>query len=216
MDHSKRFWLPLSRRRRWIVLAATAAVVTLLAAACSGGGHSSTSGQSSSGAVTGTTTWPNGDSAAGAKVYFLNYDPSHPDSGLTDGWSEAHSFDTGLPDPNGRYSVQNVSASGTYSLRGCPCSDLTAYLFVPGTSGASPDNGGQDCWIIMQDSGNYQGVQADPGTVINWRAEGLPCSSTGYPSDNTLQNIQAGLVPNSGDAYSGPWQAAEQRTSGSG
>ena len=86
-------------------------------------------------AVTGTITWPDGHPASNASVYFYNHDPGF--SAI--GWSD------------GQYQVLQLAADGSYSLVGCPCGNLTAYLYVPSTPGADPANGGQDCWIIMKD-----------------------------------------------------------------
>jgi len=162
----------------------------------SGGGGGAGSG---SGSVTGTISWPNGDPAAGASVYFYNYDP-----GFTPvGWSD------------GQYEVQQLPADGSYSLGGCPCQDLTAYVYVPATAGADPQNGGQACWIIMQDENqNFSGRPANPGDVINWQALDLPCSPTWYTSDqSTVQSEYTAVLPY---LNSGTWQAAETRTSASG
>jgi hypothetical protein len=157
----------------------------------SGGGGTNDGG--SSGSVTGTVTWPDGNPAANASVYFYNYDPGFTASG----WSD------------GEYQVQQLPADGSYSLPGCPCQDLTAYLYVPATSG------GQDCWIIMQDdSQTYVGRQANPGDAINWRALDMPCSPTWYTSDQpTVQSEYTTVLPS---LNSGTWQSAEARTSSGG
>jgi hypothetical protein len=170
--------------------------------------QSSSAQQSSTDAVTGTVTWPDGHLAANASVYFNNHDAGFSGSG----WSQGQ---------NGNwYEYQQLPADGSYSLPGCPCADLTAYLYVPGTPGAPAANGGWDCWIIMQDvSGTYSGRQAGPGDVINWQALDLPCSPIFYVSDpSVVQALPTQLDPslNGGDysAYAGTWQAAELRTSG--
>ena len=166
------------------------------------GGSSGTNGGGSnnagggSGSVTGTVTWPDGHPAANASVYFYNYDPGFSATG----WSD------------GEYQVGQVSADGSYSLPGCPCADLTAYLYVPATPGADPANGGQDCWIILQDdSQTYWGRQASPGDDINWRALDMPCSPTWYTSDQTTVQSEYNTVLPS--LNSGSWQSAEARTS---
>jgi hypothetical protein len=158
-----------------------------------------TDGGSSGGAVTGTVTWPDGHAAANASVYFYNYDPGFSASG----WSD------------GEYQVQQLAADGSYSLPGCPCQDLTAYLYVPATPGADPANGGQDCWIIMQDDNQtYSGRQANPGDDINWRALDMACSATWYTSDQpTVQSEYTTVLPS---LNSGSWQSAEARTSSGG
>jgi hypothetical protein len=132
-----------------------------------------------------------------ASVYFYNYSP-----GFTPvGWS------------NGKYQVVNVHSGGAYSLSGCPCQDLTAYLYVPsGVMGSS--NGGQDCWIIMANKGNYSGLPASPGDVINWQALDMPCSSTWYASDQSAVQSEATAVLPS--LNSGSWQTAEQIANGAG
>ena len=155
-----------------------------------GGGGTTDGG---SGTVTGTVTWPDGNPAAGASVYFYNYDP-----GFTpDGWY------------NGEYEVQQLPADGSYSLSGCPCQDLTAFLYVPGTSG------GWDCWIIMQDDNqNYSGRPANPGDVINWQALPLPCSPLSYTADqSTVQSEASTVLP---QLNSGSWPSWEASTSGTG
>lgn len=156
-------------------------------------------GASSSGSVTGTVTWPDGQPAANASVYFYNYDPGFSASG----WSD------------GEYQVQQLPADGSYSLPDCPCQDLTAYLYVPATPGADPANGGQDCWIIMQDDNQtYWGRQASPGDTINWRALDMACSPTWYTSDQpTVQSEYTTVLPS---LNSGSWQSAEARTSSGG
>ena len=146
-----------------------------------------------SGTVTGTVTWHDGNPAANASVYFYNYDP-----GFTAvGWS------------NGEYEVQQLPADGSYSLSGCPCQDLTAYLYIPGTSG------GQDCWIIMQDDNQtYSGRPASPGDTINWQALDLPCSPISYTSDqSTVQSEATTVLP---QLNSGSWQSWEAAVSGTG
>lgn len=177
-----------TRRIRLFVFAASVLAVATLAACGSGGG---TNG--GGGSVTGTVTWPDGHPAANASVYFYNYDPGFNPSG----WSD------------GQYEVQQLPADGSYSLSGCPCQDLTAYLYVPATSG------GQACWIIMQDdNGTYSGRPANPGDDINWQALDLPCSPTWYTSDqSTVQSEASTVLP---QLNSGSWQAAEASTSGSG
>lgn len=202
-----------SRTIRFSLAFAASALAVAALAACSGanagvgggggagggGGTGGGGGGSGSGSVTGTISWPNGDPAAGASVYFYNYDP-----GFTPvGWSD------------GQYEVQQLPADGSYSLGGCPCQDLTAYIYVPATAGADPQNGGQACWIIMQDDNqNFSGRPANPGDVINWQALDLPCSPTWYTSDqSTVQSEYTAVLPY---LNSGTWQAAETRTSGSG
>jgi hypothetical protein len=190
-----------TRTIRYFVLAFAASVLTVgTLAACGssggGGGDGSGGGGSSSsggGLVTGTVTWPDGHPAANASVYFYNYDPGFSASGWYDG----------------KYGVQQLPADGSYSLGGCPCQDLTAYLYIPATSG------GQACWIIMQDDGGtYSGRPASPGDDITWQALGLPCSPTWYTSDPaTVQSERTTVLP---QLNSGSWQAAEARTSGSG
>jgi hypothetical protein len=166
------------------------------ASGTTGGGVSGTTGGSSSsgssGSVTGTVTWPDGQAAANASVYFFNYDPGFSASGWYDG----------------KYGVQQLPADGSYSLTGCPCQDLTAYLYIP----APP--GGQDCWIIMQDdTQTYSGLPASPGDVINWQAKDLPCSPTWYTSDtSTVQSEASTVLP---QLNSGSWQSWEASISGS-
>jgi len=195
---------------RYLTALAGSAVTILALAACSSSAAQTTTSSGPpvssppEGAVTGTVTWPDGNPAANASVYFYNYDPGFTASG----WSD------------GEYEVRPLPADGSYSLGGCPCGDLTAYLYVPSTPGADPANGGQDCWIIMQDdNGTYSGRQAKPGDVINWQALDMPCSPTWYTSDqSTVQSQATALDPrlNGGDysAFAGYWPAAELRTSG--
>ena len=105
---------------------------------------------------------------------------------------------------------QQLPADGSYSLPGCPCADLTAYLFVP-SAVMSPANGGWDCWIIVQDDNKtYSGRQANPGDIINWQGLDLACSPTFYTSDPPTVQSQSTAVS------SGSWQTAEQLTSGGG
>ena len=209
---------------RYLVLAASVlAVMALAACGSSGGGNinsdggggggninsdggggnsNSNSNSGSSGSVTGTITWPDGQPAANASVYFYNYVAGFSASGWSSGGS------------NGQYQVQQLPAGGSYSLTGCPCSDLTAYIYVPAAV-MSPGNGGWDCWIIMQDDNqNYSGREANPGDVINWQALNLPCSRIFYTSDQpTVQSEATTVLPS---LNSGPWQTAEQLTSGGG
>jgi hypothetical protein len=188
-----------TRTIRFVVLVFAVSVLAVgTLAACGAGGSgtnfsSGTNDGGSSGSVTGTVTWPDGNPAANASVYFYNYDPGFTASG----WSD------------GEYQVQQLPADGSYSLPGCPCQDLTAYLYVPATSG------GQDCWIIMQDdSQTYVGRQANPGDAINWRALDMPCSPTWYTSDQpTVQSEYTTVLPS---LNSGTWQSAEARTSSGG
>jgi len=203
-----------TRKNRFRALAFAASVMAVAAlAAChgtngggySGGGNtgngggnttgsvsSGTNSGGSSGSVTGTVTWPDGQPAANASVYFYNYDPGFSANGWYDG----------------KYGVQQLPADGSYSLSGCPCQDLTAYLYIPAPSG------GQDCWIIMQDdTQTYSGLPASPGDVINWQAKDLPCSPTWYTSDaSTVQSEATSVLP---QLNSGSWQSWEASTSGS-
>jgi hypothetical protein len=94
--------------------------------------------------------------------------------------------------------VPALSSDGSYSLAGCPCNDLTACIYLPGQPGGDPDNGGQDCWIIMKDdSGNYTGDPVNPGDVINWQALDTPCDSTWYASDQSAVQLTASLLARS-------------------
>ena len=203
-----------------LVLAASVLAVGALAACGSSGGNvgasgnvggsggsvgdsgsSGSSGSSGGGSsVTGTVTWPDGHLAANASVFFNNHDPGFSGSG----WSQGQ---------NGNwYQQQQLPANGSYSLTGCPCGDLTAYLYVPAAV-MSQANGGWDCWIIMQDDNqNYSGLQANPGDVINWQALNMLCSRTFYTSDQaTVQSEQTTVLPS---LNAGTWQTAEQLTTG--
>lgn len=176
-----------ARTIRCLVLVSAASVLAVGAlAACS------STGPNGGGSVTGTVTWPDEHPAANASVYFYNYDPGFNPVG----WSD------------GEYEVQQLPADGSYSLTGCPCQDLTAYLYIPAPSG------GQACWIIMQDgNGTYSGRPANPGDVINWQALNLPCSPTWYTSDQaTVQSEATTVLP---QLNSGSWQSWEASTSGS-
>ncbi len=194
---------------RYLTVLAVSAAAILALAACgssspstipplapeSQSGPTATSAPAQGDAVTGTVTWPDGHPAVGASVYFHNHDPGF----IACGW------------PDGEYTVEPLPADGSYALGGCPCADLTAYIYLPSTPGADPANGGQDCWIIMKDgNGTYSGRQANPGDVINWQALSLPCSPTFYTSDPPTVQSQS-------TAFStGSWQTAEQLTSGGG
>jgi hypothetical protein len=164
------------------------------------GSNTGGSNAGGSGLVTGTVTWPDGSPAANASIYFNNHETGFSGSG----WSQHDSA-------NSWYQVQQLPADGSYSLPGCPCGYLTAYLLVP-SAVMSPANGGWDCWIIMQDGNqNYSGRQANPGDVINWQALNMPCSPTFYTSDQATVQSQATTVLPS--LNSGTWQTAEQQTS---
>ncbi len=205
-----------TRTIRFFVLVSAASVLAVgTLAACGGSGGTNDGGGSgissgsgsgtndggSSGSVTGTVTWPDGQPAAGASVYFYDYEPQI--SLDTGGWS------------NGKYAVPTLPSDGSYSLTGCPCNDLTAYIYLPGQPGGDPNNGGQDCWIIMQDdSGNYTGDPANPGDVINWQALDMSCDSTWYASDQSAVQSTASLLAQQSVGYAGTWQAAEARASG--
>jgi hypothetical protein len=203
-----------TRTIRFFVLVCAAFVLTVGTLAACGSSPSSpppppppTSQQpgpppsSASDAVTGTVSWPDGQLAAGASVYFYDYEPQI--SLETGGWS------------NGTYWVPTIHSDGTYSLSGCPCNDLTAYIYLPGQPGGDPNSGGQDCWIIMQDgSGNYSGDPANPGDVINWQALNMPCDSSWYASDQQAVQSTASLLAQQSVGYAGTWQAAEARASG--
>jgi len=189
----------VTRKNRFRAVAFAASVLAVAAlAAChgtSGGGYSgdgNTGSGGGSGSVTGTISWPDGHPAANASVFFYNYDPGFSASGWYDG----------------KYGVQQLPADGSYSLGGCPCQDLTAYLYIPAPSG------GQACWIIMQDdTQTYSGLPASPGDVINWQALDLPCSPTWYTSDtSTVQSEASSVLP---QLNSGSWQSWEASTSGS-
>src|SRR5215472_7838887 len=69
--------------------------------------------------VTGTITWPDGNLAANAQVYFNNYEPGFTGNGWT------------ARENGSSYQDLQIPADGSYSLPGCPCADLTAYLLVP-------------------------------------------------------------------------------------
>ena len=165
--------------------------------------------------VTGTVTWHDQNPAANASVYFAN-----ADSGFSgNGWTP-ETDSQGNPNGTYYYVVSQLPTDGTYSLPGCPCSALTAFLYVPATPGADPASGGRDCWIVMQDdSGNFSGLQASPGDVVNWHALDMNCSPIPYSTDaSTVQSEYTLTDPsaNGGDysQYAGTWQAAESRTSG--
>jgi hypothetical protein len=155
-----------------------------------------------------------------ASVYFYNPDPGFSGNGWSQG-EDSH----GNWDGTWYYkqlTQDQLPADGSYSLPGCPCRDLTAYLYIPANYSAPMNNGGFACFIIMQDgSGNYSGRQANPGDVINWQALDMPCSPLFYNSDqSTVQSERISLDPrlNGGDysGFAGYWQAAEARTSGGG
>jgi hypothetical protein len=158
--------------------------------------------------VTGTVSWPDGNPAANADVYFYNYQPTV----LGAGWSGDY--------VDGYYEVVPVQSNGSYSLGGCPCGDLSAYLYIPGVSGEGPQSGGSDCWIILaDDAGNYSGRPADPGEVINYSALNMPCDPTWYASDQQAVQSEYGVLTQAeqdGESglWGGTWQAAEQRVSG--
>jgi hypothetical protein len=164
--------------------------------------------QSSSDVVTGKVTWPDGNPVVNASVYFNNHETGFSGSG----WNQ-HDY------ANSWYQQQQLPADGLYSLPGCPCGDLTAYLLVPANYRAPLANGGFDCWIIMQDdSGNYSERQANLGDVINWQALNMNCSANFYTSDpSTVLSVRIATDPsrNGGDysGYAGTWQDAELRTS---
>ena len=74
---------------------------------------------------------------------------------------------------------------------------------------------------MQDDSGNFSGLQANPGDVINWHALDMNCSPIPYASDpSSVQSQRIATDPsvNGGDytQYAGTWQAAESRTSGGG
>lgn len=210
----------LKAARRLILILAASLLTAGSLAACGGGSYgggnstnvgsnfsgsdvsgSNVSDTGGSGSVTGTVSWPDGQPAANVSIYFNNHETGFAGSD----WTQHDSA-------NSWYQVQQLPADGSYSLPGCPCGDLTAYLLVP-SAVMSPANGGWDCWIIMQDdSQNYSGRQANPGDVINWQALNLPCSPTIYTSDPpTVQSEASTVLPS---LNSGPWQTAEQLTGG--
>src|SRR5579859_7421805 len=82
-------------------------------AACGGNAGGGNAGGSS---VTGTVTWPDGTPAANAWVYFNDHETGFSGSGWTQHDSANSWFQLQLP------------ADGSYSLPGCPCAYLTAYL----------------------------------------------------------------------------------------
>jgi hypothetical protein len=215
-----------------LVLMAAVLAVGLLAACGSGGnvgvsGGLDTSGVSGSGgtgdnggaSVTGIVTWPDQNPAANASVYFSIFDTGFNGNGS--GWSPGEGS-TGTWDGTWYYQVNQLPADGSYSLPGCPCSNLTAFLDLPPVVGADTPNGGRGCIIIMQDdSGNYSGLQANPGDVIDWHVLDMNCSPVFYPTDpSSVQSERITTDPsqNGGDytLYAGTWQAAESRTSGGG
>jgi hypothetical protein len=179
--------------------------------------QSSSAQQSSTDAVTGTVTWPDGHLAANASVYFSNFDSGFNGNG--NGWSPGEGSN-GSWDGTWYYQVNQLPADGSYSLPGCPCANLTAFLDLPSVDSADAANGGRGCIIIMQDdSGNFSGLQANPGDVINWHVLDMNCSPIFYASDpSSVQSERIATDPsqNGGDytLYAGTWQAAEVRTSG--
>jgi hypothetical protein len=215
---------------RYFVLAASVVVIAVLAACGSNGsgntstnvssgngsGNSSTNVSSDNGSVTGTITWHDGNPAANSAVYFENRDLAacinNPGGFTGVGWSVGDNC-------NYFYQYVQLRADGSYSLSGCPCADLTAYLYVPAAV-MTPANGGSECWIIMQDNNqndqnyqNYSGFQANPGDVIDWQALDMPCSDSWYASDSSAVQSEATLLQSQN---SGSWQSAEQVTSGGG
>ena len=168
--------------------------------------------------VTGVITWPDQTLAVNATVDFINSDPSF--NGFGNGWSPEVD-NNGSPDGNWYEVVQQLPADGSYSLAGCPCADLIAFLDLPPVSGADTPDGGRGCIIIMQDdNGTYSGLAANPGDLINWHVLDMNCSPDFYPpSQSSVQSERVITDPsqNGGDytMYAGTWQAAESRTSGS-
>jgi len=189
----------------------------------SGGGDTSSvsgsAGDNGGGPVTGIVTWPDKNPAVNASVYFSNFDSGFNGNG--NGWSPGEGSN-GSWDGTWYYQVNQLPAGGSYSLPGCPCANLTAFLDLPSVDGADAANGGRGCIIIMQDdSGNYSGLQANPGDVINWHVLDMNCSPIFYapdPSSVQSERIDTDPSQNGGDytMYAGTWQAAESRTSGGG
>jgi hypothetical protein len=173
--------------------------------------------QSATDLVSGIVTWPDQNPAVNASVYFSNFDSAFNGNG--NGWSPGQGS-SGSWDGTWYYQVNQLPADGSYSLPGCPCANLTAFLDLPSVDGADAADGGRGCIIIMKDdSGNYSGLQANPGDVINWHVLDMNCSPIFYPSDpSSVQSEAISTDPsqNGGDytMYAGTWQAAEQRTSG--
>jgi hypothetical protein len=210
---------------RYFVLAASLLVITALAACGSSavtttstpigsGGNTGSGGNVSSdnGSVTGTVTWHDGNPVTNAHVYFENRDMAacinNPGGFTGVGWTEGDNC-------NYFFQFVKLAADGSYSLPGCPCRDLTAYIDV-----SAEVNGGPECYIIMRDNNqndqNYQtysGFQASPGDVINWQALDMPCSGSWYASDSSAVQSEAALLQSQN---SGSWQNAEQETSGGG
>lgn len=209
---------------RYFVLAASFLVIAAALAACHSGSGSGSTGSggtgggtgSVTGTVTGTVTWPDGNPVANAAVYFENHDLAaciNNSGGFTGvGWSVGDNC-------NYFFQYVKLGADGSYSLPGCPCADLTAYLDVSAAV-MTPANGGSECWIIMQDNNqndqnyqNYSGFPANPGDAIDWQALDLPCSDSWYASDSSAVQSEAPLLA---WRNSGSWQTAEQVTSGGG
>ena len=187
----------------------------------SGGGSSGggSAGDNGGGSVTGIVTWPDHNPAVNASVYFSNSDSGFNGNG--NGWSPGEGSN-GNWDGTWYYQVNQLPAGGSYSLPDCPCANLTAFLDLPSVNGADAANGGRGCIIIMQDdSGNYSGLKANPGEVINWHVLDMNCSPIFYASDTSSvqsERISTDPLQNGGDytMYAGTWQAAESRTSGGG
>ena len=152
-------------------------------------------------AVTGTISWPDGNPAANTQVYWYNGGYS------ADSQSEP----------------SQIPADGSYSITGCPCSQLTGYLYIPATNGDGPLTGGRACWIILQAQGTYSGITANPGDVIDWQVFDMPCSTAPYRSDSydvqlTQQQMNTEINNPGGDQTetAGTWQDAESRADGGG
>ena len=184
-----------------LILVSAAFVLAVgLLAGCSGGGDGG-------GLVTGIVTWPDQNPAVNASVYFSNSDPGFSGNG----WSQGEDSN-GNWDGTWYYQISQLPADGSYSLPGCPCADLTAFLDLPPVNGADAANGGRGCDIIMQDdSGNYSGLQANPGDVINWHVLDMNCSPIFYASDpSSVQSERIATDPsqNGGDytMYAGTWR----------
>jgi hypothetical protein len=198
--------------RRILACLAASAMLVIWLAGCS----ARTANQlQSDRAVTGTVTWPDGNPAANASIYFENRDLAacinNPNGFTGAGWSVGDSCNYFY-----QYLQLPAAGGGSYSLQGCPCANLTAYLYVPGAV-MTQANGGSDCFIIMknrpnnQNYQNYSGFQANPGDVIDWQALDLPCSNSWYASDPAAVQSVATQPP---PFNSGPWQNAEQVTNG--
>jgi hypothetical protein len=84
-----------------------------------------------------------------------------------------------------------------------------------GDQHADGQHGGNPCNIILQaePGGTWTGVDAEPGSTVDWRMYDMPCDRNYFLPDQ-LQSVVAALQADPRQLSGGTWQDARKRAEG--